>query len=224
MSQNTISAALQTLQEQYTNKNFEAGVELLIQTKTQWEPAQFHELLGSFYLKLENFAAARYHFELSLSKGGLNPAISHNLEYVIEKMGLASAHGTSWWDNLINILSLMPFEFWAAITLILLSFSFWKVRKRWQSGQRKIVIFLWLVALLPQVIYWSVFENRLSAIVLEETPIHEGPSAVFESPKTLRAGEKVIIGKNGEGWSFIVAPKVLSGWIDSTKLGYLGRH
>ena len=112
-----------------------------------------------------------------------------------------------------------------ALVLILKSLFFLHTkRKKFYERERKLFIFLWLLALLPQVIYWMVFENRLSAIVLEETPIHEGPSAVFESPKTLRAGEKVIIGKNGEGWSFIVAPKVLSGWIDSTKLGYLGRH
>lgn len=223
MLDSSMSAALQKLQEMYSSNNFQAGVDLLLETRADWNPAQFHELLGSFYMKLENYAAARYHLELAIQKGGASPSITHNLDYVMSQMSLVSSSYVAWWERAYDTMSLLPFEFWAALTLLFLSAALWRFRWRWQSGSRVLIISLWIIAAIPQVLYWGLFESRVSAIVLEETALYEGPSSVFAAPKTLRAGEKVIIGNGGDGWSFIIAPQVLSGWVESANLGFLGR-
>lgn len=223
MSQTTMSAALQRLQELYSANKFQDGIDLLLETRSDWGSAQFHELLGSFHMKLDHFAVARYHFEMALTKGAVTPTVKHNLDFVLTKLGLGEVYYTSWWDRLVDQLGLMPFEFWACLSLLFLVLAVWKIRSRWKSGSRILIIGLWLMAIIAQAAYWGFFQARLSAIVLEETPLYEGPSAVFQAPKTLRAGEKVLIGQNADGWSYIVSPQVLSGWIESQRLGFLGR-
>ena len=207
------NAALQELQEMYSSNDFQAGVDLLIKTRGNWSPDKFHELLGSFYLKLENFARARYHLELALEKGSLSSSVTHNLEYLMVEMGFSESGYTGWWDQFNNVVSLLPFEIWAALSLLLLSAAFWKFHRRWHGQGRKFILTMWICAALPQVLFWGVLQQRMSAIVLEEAPLYEGPSSVFNVAKTLRGGEKVVIGKDGNGWSLIVAPKFFRGWV-----------
>lgn len=216
-----MSAALQKIQELYSNQNYSDGVELLLETRGDWNPAQFHELLGSFYMKLENYAAARYHFELAIQKGGVTQAVVHNLEYVLQQMGLITSTKESLIERVLEFFSQMPFEFWATISLAFLACAVWRLRSRWFHGSRFLIIMLWLLALLPQGLYWGIYESRVTAIVLAEGPLYEGPSAIFDSAKTVRAGEKVVISKNDEGWAFISSPEVLSGWIESSNLGFI---
>ncbi len=223
MSENSISALLQKLQVLYTEKNFQEGIDLLIESKKQLNLAQFHELLGSFHMKLDHYAVARYHFEMAMSKGAAGQTISHNLEYVLLKLGMASSHSVGLIERTIETISLLPFEFWATTSILLLAISLWNLRFRWKHGSKLLVVAIWLMALIPQGIYWGVFKNQVAAIVLMETPLYEGPSAVFSSPKTLRAGEKILIDKNKDGWSLIVSPSFLSGWVESQNLGFLGR-
>mgnify|MGYP003689138199 CR=1 FL=1 len=97
------------------------------------------------------------------------------------------------------------------------------MKRKWKYGSKTLVIFLWIAALIPQGLYWGYYQQQMSAIVLQETPIYEGPSAVFTSPKTIRAGEKIQIDKNSDGWSLIISPQYLSGWVESQKLGFIGR-
>lgn len=222
MSDLSTSAALQKLQEFYASDRFQEGIDLLLETRSQWQSARFHELLGSFHMKLENFAVARYHFELAVAKGNLSPAVQNNLDYVLQQMGL-TAHAPQWFDRTVDTLSMWPFEIWATLTLILLALSFWKLRARWQHGSRVFAISLWLAALVPQIVYWGVFAPRVHAVALEDIPLYEGPSALFSSVKTLRAGEKVLIDGGSEGWSFVTFPSVMRGWVKSEKLGFIGR-
>ncbi len=223
MSENSISALLQKLQQLYTEKSFQEGVDLLIESKSQFNQAQFHELLGSFHMKLDHYAAARYHFEMALSKGASGQTIHHNLEYVLGKLGIMSHYSMNFFERSYETVSLLPFEFWAAISLLFLAIAIWNLRFKWKHGSRFLVITLWLAALIPQGLYWGHFQPQVAAIVLSETPLYEGPSAVFSSPKTIRAGEKIIIDKNKDGWSLIVSPKFLSGWVENQNLGFLGR-
>lgn len=223
MSQETTSAAAQKLQEFYASNRFQEGIDLLLETKDQWQSGRFHELLGSFHLKMDHYAVARYHLELALKKGNITGSVQHNLDFVLQQLGMNSSYNSTWFERFVDSLSLWPFEIWAALTLVLLALSIWKIGPRWRSGKRSLVIVLWLLALVPQGIYWGIFQYRVSAIALEDTPLHEGPSALFESVKTLRAGEKVIIEEGSDGWSFIGSPRVWGGWVKSEKLGFLGR-
>ncbi len=222
MSDLSTSAALQKLQEFYASDRFQDGIDLLLETRSEWEPARFHELLGSFYMKLDSFAVARYHFEMAVAKGNLSPAVQNNLDFVLQQMGL-SAYGNHWFERLVDTLSMWPFEIWATLSVVMLALSFWKLRQRWQHGSRIFIVTLWLLSLVPQLVYWGVFAPRVHAVVLEDIPLYEGPSAVFSSAKTLRAGQKVIIDGGSEGWSFVTFPNVWRGWVQSEKLGFIGR-
>src|SRR5690606_4097345 len=107
MLDSSMSAALQKLHEMYSSNNFQAGVDMLLETRSDWNPAQFHELLGSFYMKLENYAAARYHMELALQKGAISPSLTHNLDFVVSKMSLVSSSYVAWWERAFDTLSLL---------------------------------------------------------------------------------------------------------------------
>ncbi len=222
MSQTSMSAALQNLQDLYSNNKFQEGIDLLLESKSEWDPSQFHELLGSFHMKLDHFAVARYHFEMAMSKGAIGPTLSHNHDYVLQQLGVSSGYYSTWMEKTLDFLNLVPFEIWVSLSLICLALSFWRMRQRLALGNKTAIIVFWLLALIPQIFYCGVLEGRSTAIVLQEAPLYEGPSAVFESPKTVRAGEKVLIDKSSDGWAFIVSPQVLSGWIESKSLGFLG--
>lgn len=222
MSQTSMSAALQNLQDLYSNNKFQEGIDLLLESKSQWDSSQFHELLGAFHMKLDHYAAARYHFEMAMSKGAVGTTLNHNLDYVLQQLGLGSNYHTTWWERMVDTLAMAPFELWASFSLLCLALAFWKMRQRLAMGKKTAIIVLWLFALVPQIVYWGGLQGRTSAIVLQEAPLYEGPSAVFAAPKTIRAGEKVLIDRSSDGWAFIVSPKVLSGWIESKSLGFLG--
>lgn len=223
MSQNSLSALLQNLQDLYVKNSFQEGIDLLIESKSQLNQAQFHELLGSFHMKLDHFAAARYHFEMAIMKGATGSTLQNNLDFVLSKLGMTPQASINVFQDFYQSLALLPFEFWATISVLILSLAFWNIRRKWKYGSKALVIVLWLAALIPQGLYWGYYQQQVSAIVLQETPIYEGPSAVFTSPKTIRAGEKIQIDKNSDGWSLIVAPQYLSGWVESQKLGFIGR-
>jgi hypothetical protein len=57
------------------------------------------------------------------------------------------------------------------------------------------------------------------AIAFKEIPIYEGPSKVFTEKGKIKAGAKIILGENKEGWFYVKFPISLAGWISKDQLG-----
>src|SRR5690606_30028350 len=157
------------------------------------------------------------------NKGAYSESLINNLDYSVAQMGLIQAGGGSWYQNTVEVINSLPVEFWISLTLIFLSVAIWKLRFQLKAKAYFRLVVFSLLATTAQVYYWGFLNDQMYAIVLEELPVHEGPSAVFGVQKTLRAGEKIRVGKTAEGWSLIVAPAFYRGWVQNESLGFIRR-
>ncbi len=210
---------LQQFEEFYANKQFATARDVLLQNKQQFSSGIFHYNLGTTYAKLGDFGAARFNLEKAIHEGFSNSKSKNNLSYVIEQLkveDLSTSDTIS--DRSMNLLLSVSRDAYLGIGLFLavLILTIAIIKKmKWKSTLALSIMFLLLPIAIGQLIESKVHY----AIALKDVEMYEGPSKIFQQKGSLKAGAKVIIEENKEGWIFIKYPENLAGWVRKDNLG-----
>ncbi|WP_412473907.1 tetratricopeptide repeat protein [Halobacteriovorax sp. YZS-1-1] len=203
---------LKELEELYKNKDYEAYKDLLIKNKSLFIDAQYFYNLGTAYLKLEDLGAARLYLEKSYQLGQQDKLVTNNIDYIKTQYDLGSQE-----YNLVAKGLNIPSVYYTSITLVLLLIV---LVLNWRTKIHKGIIFILFIVSLSPAIFNSIYLKATynNAVVMKDTQVHEGPSAIFEHNQQAREGLRVIISKVNEGWSFIYWPSSVKGWVKSDSI------
>lgn len=209
MPDTNIGNPLKELEELYKNKDYEAYKNLLIKNKDLFIDAQYFYNLGTAYLKLEDLGAARLYLEKSYQLGQQDKLVTNNIDYIKTKYDLESQE-----FNIVAKGMDIPSTYFTSITLVLLLIT---LIMNWRTKIHKGLIFILFILSLAPAIFNGVYlrSSFKNAVVMKKTPVHEGPSAIFEHNLEAREGLRIITSKVNEGWSFIYWPSDVKGWVKS---------
>lgn len=219
MPEHNTVAPDKSLETLYVSGDYKGAIRQLLEKKSQFSEAQFYFNLGTLHAKDGQLAVARFQLEKAQKLGFINTFGSHNLELVKMKLQVDDLSSSGSWPDTFYEYSTGPYQqLWPTLTLVMLIAMFILIYKKIIRTKKSIGLFL-LLSLSP-VLFWQMhIKNVRLAIALKETPIFEGPSAIYSSKSQLRGGSKIIIGKINNGWSFIERPIFLSGWVSNKDLG-----
>jgi len=210
---------LQQFEEFYANKQFVEAKNILLQNKQQFDSGIFHYNLGTTYAKLGDLGASRFNLEKALHHGFNNSKSTNNLNYVLEKLQVEDlTTSDSIKDRTMSWLLSNPTDVYIAIglslTILILTIAI--IRKiKWKT-----TLILSIIMFAIPVLLNNVFLSSLHyAIALKDIPTYEGPSKIFQQKGQLKAGVKIIIEENKDGWIFIKFPENLAGWVKKDHLG-----
>ena len=205
----------------YTQGDFEGAKELLLSRKGEFSEGLFHYNLGTLYAQQGNFALGRYHLEKALAKNFANKMLFNNLGTVKEELNVLDlGHSENLSEKMIDASLSLPPGLWLTLTLSLLLGLIFALKKKMIHGFILPGIFL-LLAGAP-FLYSQIYLDKVRyAVVLHDAEIYEGPSRIYSSAGSIKAGSKIIVGKSNNNQYFIAYPQVFSGWIHRDHLGFL---
>lgn len=213
---------LKSLEALYLDGKGESAVQLLLENRDRLEPGLFHYNLGTFYTQLNDLGAGRYHLEKALQYEGPTTDILNNLRTVQTQLAHQElAHSPQLSDRLLANLFELPMDYAITATLIMILLGMiifkWRgIKSFWALG------FYFLLSLTPVALTSYVSYQYDVAIVLKESSVLEGPSALFKEKYRLSSGLKIVVEEHKDrGWYFIKKPVHLSGWIEKKSLGLL---
>lgn len=218
MADSNIQKDLKSLEQYYQQKQYDKGVEWLLQNKDAYSKGQFHYNLGVFLTKEGNLAAGRYNFEKAIKEGYVNTQVYHNLTIVESQLNVNDiSNSKSAFDQSINYaLSISPdayLLFSLILVLIVLTLKKLRLIKEWAIAG----VFIAL-ALIPFGASKLYLDRLDYAINLKEVKIFEGPSKMFPERGSIKPGTKVIIGQKDGEWLFIKSPLLLAGWVNKNDM------
>ena len=218
MPNTSTNELLKSLQDHYANGKYEAGIDLLVDNRDSFDPAQFHYNLGTFYAKSNNMAAARYNLEKSLLSGAVGTEVYHNLRVVKSQLAVEDISNSPFIkDKLVDKGLTAPGGSFLLLTLVLILLTL--LMYKFKVVQKSYVLAIALIiSIVPVSIDKLYLGNLTYGVALERVNVYEGPSEIFDSVKSLEPGSKVIIGKIKKGWFFISNPIDASGWIKKDSL------
>ncbi|MFN8371087.1 MAG: SH3 domain-containing protein [Bacteriovoracaceae bacterium] len=210
---------LKTVTDHYTKAEYDKGIDLLLKNKEKFDSGLFHYNLGTFFLKKENYAVARFHLEKAAKLGFLNKSLYNNLSYAQDKLNVTMLEKS---DKLLeNVLySFLDYGSTLYLNVALFLGVVILVCQRLKIINSKlkvmVLIFLFFIPFL-----FSIYsqKNYKYAIILKASDIREGPSGIFPKTREVAAGLKVIVDRTVDGWSFIKYPDSAVGWIDKNEIG-----
>lgn len=203
----------------YLAKDYTGARDYLLANKGRFDSSIYNYNLGTVYLKIEDFAKARYHLELAKKEGLINSGTLNNITYTNLKLEVDDlSTSVSYSDKAIDALTSIPKESFYSITLILILVGLILVRMG-RLAKTGVIITFFVLCLIPMCLSKFYVEELTEAIALESLTLYEGPSKIFSEKGTLRAGSKVILSEEKENWYFIKYPISLTGWIEKKDLG-----
>lgn len=220
MADSNTSKPFKSLQELYASKQYGPFIDKLLDTKQAFSEGTYHYNLGTAYLKKEQFASARYHFEKALKKDPLSPGIHRNLDMTVNQLDVGSFEQSRYFtDNALSQMLQLPQELSLTISLLLAIFFLGPFR--FNKIKKGLFITGLVISLCPFFLSLFIQKNYQRAVLLESASSYEGPSRSFEVSSDIPPGVSVVIKKNNKNWLYIESPTHLSGWIDRKKLGIL---
>ena len=219
MAKTTTEELAKSLESLYTEGKFQEARELLLEHKMAYPKGHFHYNLGTLYAQEGHLAAGRYHLEKAISENFVNPMALNNLETLKGKLAVQDLSSSeNFYDQAIDFSLLVPAGLWLSGTLILF-LALWVLVRIKKLVSRAAIEGVAAVALMP-LAYSTFYLGPIDyAMTLQEAPIHNGPSKIYLSNKTLPAGSKIIVGRENNGWYLIEHPLNLSGWVYKDTLG-----
>lgn len=219
MENTNINGILKTLREHYLSKDYAAATKHLIKHKTDLDPGLFHYNLGTVHSKSGNLAAGRYHLEKALKHNFINTKILNNINFVEKNLNVSDlSNSKNISDRTIDMSLRYSAEAYFGISLICLLAVMICFKKKILQNVI-LACCLAFLALAPIGIQQLYLKKINYAILLEDTDVREGPSAVFTSKTSLQAGSKVVVGEFESGWVYIKYPIELAGWLKRSALG-----
>jgi tetratricopeptide (TPR) repeat protein len=203
----------------YLKKDYKGAAQYLLKNNKQIDSGIFHYNLGTVYSKMGDQATARFHLEKAIQDGYINSSSLNNLAYVKSQLQVDDlTNSTSLPDELVSISTSIPSAGYLSISLALIVLFI--VLIRFKKIEKKLVIALVLLVSLTPILFSNFYVKNINfAIALQDIPLYEGPSKIFNQKGKVRAGSKVIIGHLKDGWFQVEFPVSLSGWVNKDQLG-----
>jgi hypothetical protein len=219
MENTSINEILKTLREHYLSKDYGAATKHLIKHKMDLDPGLFHYNLGTVHSKSGNLAAGRYHLEKALKHNFINTKILNNIDFVEKNLNISDlSNSKKLSDRTIDFSLRYSAEAYFGMSMIFLLAVIFCIKKKIIQKTLFAVLFA-LLALIPITMQQIYLKKINYAILLKDSDVREGPSAVFTSKTSIQAGSKVVVGEFESGWVYIKYPIELSGWLKRSTLG-----
>lgn len=214
-----IQVTMKPFQDLFESKEWIKASQWLENNRLSIENSVYFYNQGVVSYKLNELPLARFYFEKAISEGMEETAVYKNLNSVKQDLGVESIETPSFFDIAQgNIYSLMSQDtqilIWIVITLIFIFMGIFKKIKTNFYYFGSIVFFV-----STSIIYFFVGPNSKTlspneeAIIIKQTSLYEGPSAVFEQLGSLPPGLKVKIEQSKNEWAKIIKPQSVRGWI-----------
>ncbi len=219
MPEDTTTTVNKSLEDVYLSGQYDQAIKQLLESKDKYPRGQFHYNLGTLHAKQGDLAVARFHLEKSVRLGFSNTHSWHNLDYVRTKLSLDDLSSSPNFSDrcLESVLNMTGGGLWGLTLLCLIGIAIFV--KKSNEISKKILVGLAILAFLPGVFSELYIKKVRLAVALKDGQIHEGPSAIYQSKTSIRAGSKFVIGQMKDGWSFITHPISISGWVRNQDLG-----
>lgn len=215
----TTNTNLSTFEELYANGKFEEAKSYLEKNSQLFSKGSYHYNLGTVRLKLNEYALARYDFELAKKYGFHNSALSNNLSYTEKMLALDDlSESTITQEKVVNTLTNIPGTGYVTLTLAFFLAVMLMIRLGHMTKRLTIVLSL-VLCLVPVAVGKFYVENLTTAVALDNVKLYEGPSKIFSEKGELKAGSKIVIGEVKDNWLLIQYPMSLTGWVQKEKLG-----
>lgn len=214
----SIPFILKSLETSYLNKKFDDGIDLLLKHKNLLDSGSFHYYFGSFHLKKNDFAVARYHLEKAVNDGYYDSGIFHNIDVAKSNLPSVSIEANQApMDKALSSSLTLGSEYYLMFGLVLSTLFLLFFLKQWLEKWWITAIFV-VLAFVPLIFKMTYLDSRAFALNFKEVKIKQGPSDIYDDIGSLPVGTKVILGKKYNGWYFIEAPKKLNGWVNKNKI------
>tara|TARA_R110002072_G_scaffold288917_1_gene455357 strand:- start:28689 stop:29351 length:663 start_codon:yes stop_codon:yes gene_type:complete len=220
MENTNINMQLKSLSAFYEKGDYDNVIDGFLKLRGELPKDIFHYNLGSAFTKKGEYGAGRYHLELALKNNYWRSPALKNIDSIKKIQSIRDvSNSKSLTDSVINNYDQVSTDVFAFISLSLILFSIFLIFKKYIARTSFILLLVFSTLPLGSKIYTSkVFK---SAVLLEETKISEGPSKAFEINFDLKAGSKVFVSKESDGWFYIEYPQNMNGWVSAKKLGFL---
>jgi hypothetical protein len=202
----------------YVEGKYDEALAWLKDNKSDLSSELFHFNFGTILFKKNELAGARFHFEKAKKLGLHNSELKHNLSATKNLVQAQTKEQTSFIEQLGYSSTDIPgdYYFTAIFGCLLAGILMFKALK-----SKLAFILMALLSLSIFTFKLSYVDNKLQAVTLKETAVHEGPSEVFSSANMAPGGIKIIYSKKYQDWLFVVYPEYLTGWVKSHDVGIL---
>lgn len=218
-SEGNKTAATNQFETLYLEKKYKDAAQYLMDNSKSFDSGIYNYNLGTVYLKLEDYANARFHFEKAIQEGHVDSALLNNLSYAKVKLDVDDlSSSTLIQDKTMNFFSNVPQVGYLSVTLFLILAGLLLVRF-YEIQKKRFLVLFFVFSLIPLFFGKIYVDDMTKAIALNNISLYEGPSKIFSEKGAVKAGSKIILGESKEGWIFIKFPVSLAGWIEKKDLG-----
>lgn len=194
----------------YRESQFDEALGWLQKNKEEMDSFVYRYNLGVVYAKKQDLPRARFSFEKAKSEIFFDSSLNHNLSSVVQKMGLTAIENPGRWQDYPYYLNtLVPQSFVWVVAFVLASIFLVIARK---ASKLRLIIGSFVILSFggAKFLIDSIYPQY---IFIEEVKMYEGPSALFDTGRTIPAGAKVMAFKKDESWAKIVYPEGFVSWI-----------
>jgi len=205
---------LKAFQNLYDKKDYRQALNLLASEGSNLSPELFHYNLGITLFQMERFPEARFHFLMAEENGFQGNSLRNNQILTEQKLELSHLESPiSITDYLIKGASELRHGYYTFLSLIIIFIGLVLLKKK--PTFKKLVLWT-ILSLLPLGInFWVDSWDR--RVVIEGSPLSNGPSSIFLTERKLPPGLIVIL-RGDENWKQIIFPSRFEGWISSDDL------
>jgi len=203
---------LKKIETFYTTKDYDGGIKFLQSIKSSLDDSVYHYNLGTFLAKKNELSQARFHFEVAKDLNFNKSMLENNLKVVKQTLQVnIIEEPETITEHLIGGVDAFPKDYFLSFFLVILLISS-IIYKKYKSLTASIL--LMLLALVPLGTNKYIKTKYKQAVVIENSPVFDGPSDVFEQINEAPNGVKIILSEKRENnWFFIDYPTALRGWI-----------
>jgi hypothetical protein len=187
---------LKTVQTFYESHDYQEALKTLESGHEQIPAGIWHYNMGTIHGKLENWSRARYHFLMAEEKGFSSPELLTNKQIAEQKLEIS---------KLEKPLGASDYATFALLMVVVGILSIWR------KASFKVTLSFFAGSLLIMLCHWGV-KSLDKSVVIDEIPLHDGPSVIFGSRGEVPAGVFLITTKQDE-WLKIIYPSRFEGWV-----------
>lgn len=205
--------ALLKFKKLYLEQDFHEAKKWLSENQDKFDQGVYHYNLGTLEAKKEDFAQARFHFELAHKWGISSNALSKNLNFTKNELGINNFEkAINWKDYWYKAGLGISIDFVWSFFFLLLSIAL--LGKYFKELRKIFVLSLIVLGITPLLLKYFYFNQFHYVVSLGHGVIYEGPSKVFSVSTEAPKGAKLLVKDQKEGWLEVLAPVKAVGWIE----------
>jgi len=212
--------ALTEAKKFFVNKDYDQAIDVILKAKSTLDPGLFHYNIGSLYLKKNNLGPARFHLEKAREQGFTFPMLYKNLEFINSKAEIYDpSKAKSLEETVVAKFLDTPMNMFLILSLLLTSLSLLLFRFKYK-GRGLVLGLLLVIALIPTVTKFSLERGLRVGVALQDLRVYEGPSKIYTDFGVISSGSRVILNQAHDGWSYVMSPKEIRGWVEIKEIGF----